>query len=102
MLYRISEDAQLDLEEIFLYWADRASLEAADRIVDRIAERFWLLGDHPKAGKSTSDIASGVWCFPAGKYLIYYRNTGRGTDILHIFHGARDPQRAFETVKKRT
>jgi toxin ParE1/3/4 len=102
MLYRISEDAQLDLEEIFLYWADRASLAAADRIVDRITERFWLLGEHPKVGKSTSDIASGVRCFPAGKYLIYYRNASRGTDILHIFHGARDQRRAFKTLKKRT
>ncbi|MGO9841542.1 MAG: type II toxin-antitoxin system RelE/ParE family toxin [Candidatus Acidiferrales bacterium] len=102
MLYRISEDAQLDLEEIFLYWADRASLEAADRIVDRIIERFWLLGEHPKAGKPTSDTASDVRCFPAGKYLIYYRNTRRGTDILHIFRGARDQRRAFKTVKKRT
>jgi hypothetical protein len=42
-----------------------------------------------------------VRCFPAGKYLIYYRNTRRGTDILHIFHGARDQKRAFKTLKKR-
>jgi hypothetical protein len=26
-----------------------------------------------------------VRCFPAGKYLIYYRKTRRGTDILYIF-----------------
>jgi len=40
-----------DLDEIFLYWASRASLEAADLIIDRIMERFWLLGEHPNAGK---------------------------------------------------
>jgi toxin ParE1/3/4 len=102
MLYRISEDAQLDLEEIFLYWGDLVSLEAADRIVDSVTDRFWLLAEHPKAGKSASDIAPGVRCFPAGKYLIYYRNTNRGVDILHIFHGARDQTRAFKTLKKRT
>jgi plasmid stabilization system protein ParE len=41
-----------------------------------------------------------VKCFPAGKYLIYYRRTRHGTDILHIFHGARDQIRAFRGAKK--
>jgi toxin ParE1/3/4 len=89
MPYRVSEGAERDLDEIFLYWAIRASLEIADRVVDRITERFWLLGEHPGAGKPAGNIAGGVKCFPAGKYLIYYRKTRRGTDILHIFHGAR-------------
>jgi toxin ParE1/3/4 len=101
MHYRVSENAERDLDEIFLYWANRASLEAADRVVDRITERFWLLGEHPDAGKSAADIAAGVRCFPAGKYLIYYRKTRRGTDILHIFHGARDQSNAFKTARKR-
>jgi toxin ParE1/3/4 len=101
MHYRISEDAEPDLDEIFLYWANRASLEAADRIIDRITERFWLLGEHPNAGKLAGNIAPGVKCFPAGKYLIYYRSTRRGTDILHIFHGARDQRGAHKTVKRR-
>ena len=101
MRYRISEDAAHDLDEIFVHWAQRVSLEIADRIIDRIADRFWLLGEHPDAGKAASNIAPKVKCFPAGKYLIYYRSTRRGTDILHIFHGARDQRGAFETVKKR-
>ena len=101
MQYRISEDAERDLEEIFVYWANRASLESADRIVDRITERFWLVGEHPNAGKPAGNIARGVRCFPAGKYLIYYRTTRRGTDILHIFHGARDQRRAFKTLTVR-
>jgi toxin ParE1/3/4 len=95
MRYRVSADAERDLEEIFLYWASRASMVTADRVVDRITDRFWLLGEHPDAGKSAGDIAVGVKCLPAGKYLIYYRKTRRGTDILHIFHGARDQRMAF-------
>jgi toxin ParE1/3/4 len=100
MRYRISEEAERDLEEIFVYWATRASLEAADKIIDRITERFWLLGEHPKAGKSAGNIARGMRCFPAGQYLIYYRHTSRATDILHIFHGARNQRRAFRAAKK--
>jgi toxin ParE1/3/4 len=100
MRYRIAEDAERDLDEIFVYWANRASLETADRVVDRITERFWLLGEHPDAGKPAGDIAAGVKCFPAGKYLIYYRKWRGGTDILHIFHGARNQRSAFKTARK--
>jgi toxin ParE1/3/4 len=100
MRYRISEDAQPDLEEIFIYWATRVNLQAAGRVVDRITERFWLLGEYPDTGRPVGDIAPGVKCFPAGKYLIYYRKTRGGTDILHIFHGARDRRRGFEIARK--
>jgi len=70
MRYRVSEDAERDLGEIFVYWANRSSLETADRVVDRITERFWLLREHPDAGKPAGDIAAGVKCFPAGEILI--------------------------------
>jgi len=95
MRYRVSENAERDLEEIFLYWAERASPEIADRIVDRITDRFWLLGEHPGAGKASDVIAASVKCFPAGKYLIYYRAMRRGTDILHVFRGSREQRRAL-------
>lgn len=99
MRYRVSKAAQQDLDEIFLYWARRAGLRAADRLIDSITGRFWILGAHPSAGRPSEDIAAGVRCFPAGKYLIYYRKTRRGTDILHIFHGAREQKRAFKKAK---
>ena len=98
--YRVSREASRDLDEIFLYWAKRAGLKIADRLIDGITERFWLLGEHPDAGRRSDDIAVGVKCFPAGKYLIYYRKTREAIDILHIFHGARDKEKAFGRAKK--
>ena len=95
MRFRISKDAHRDLDEIFLYWARRAGWRVADRLIDSIIDRLWILGEHPDAGKTSEDVAAGVRCFPAGKYLIYYRKTRRGTDILHIFHGAGDQRHAF-------
>jgi len=99
MRFRVSKDAQQDLDEIFIYWAERAGLRAAGRLIDSITGRFWVLGEYPAAGRPCEDIAPGARCFPAGKYLIYYRKTRRGTDILHIFHGARDQKRAFKKAK---
>jgi toxin ParE1/3/4 len=99
--YRVSGDAALDLDEIFLYWVRRAGLEAADRLIDSITDRFWLVGEHPDAGRPSDEAGAGVKCFPAGKYLIYYRKTRHGTEILHIFHGARDRRRAFKNAARR-
>lgn len=102
MRYRVSEVAERDLEEIFVHWAERANIDIADRLIDGITERFWLFGEYPDAGRPCEDVAAVVKCFPAGKYLIYYRKSRHGTEILHIFHGARDQKRAIKKAKKRT
>jgi toxin ParE1/3/4 len=101
MIYRVSRAAGRDLDDIFFYWVTRAGLAVADRLIENITGRFWLLGEYSGAGRSADDIAPGVKCFPAGKYLIYYRKTKRGTEILHIFHGAQDQKRAFKRSAKR-
>lgn len=98
MRYRVTRLAAFDLDEIFLYWARRASPEVADRIIDSIVDRFWLLGEHPSAGRLCADIAAGVKCFPAGKYFIYDRDTRQGTEILYVFHGAGDQEKALKTA----
>jgi len=100
MPYRITKEAEQDLDQIFLYWVRRAGLQVADRLIDNITERFWLLGEYPDAGRASDEIAMGVRCFPAGKYLIYYCKTHAGTDILHVFHGAQDQERAFKKSRK--
>jgi toxin ParE1/3/4 len=98
--YRISRDAEKDLDEIFIYWAKRATVDVADRLIDAITSRFWLLGEYPDAGRSCEDLAPGVRCFPAGRYLIYYRKGRSAIEILHVFHGARDQTRALRRTRK--
>jgi toxin ParE1/3/4 len=96
MRYRVSAAADRDLDQIFLYWAKRVSVETADRLIERVTERFRLLGEYPDAGKLCADIAHGVRCFPAGRYLIYYQAERPAVNILHIFHGARDQKSVFD------
>jgi toxin ParE1/3/4 len=100
MRFRVSDSAEADLEEIFVYWAERVNDSVADRVIDDIVDRFRLLGEFPEAGKSVDQMAAGVKCFPVGKYLIYYRRDRKVIDILHVFHGARDQKRAFASRKK--
>jgi toxin ParE1/3/4 len=95
MRYRVSAAAERDLDQIFLYWAKRVSVETADRLIERVTERFRLLGEYPDAGKLCADIAPGVRCFPAGRYLIYYQAERPVANILHIFHAARDQKSVY-------
>jgi plasmid stabilization system protein ParE len=95
MRIRVSKAAERELDKIFVYWAQRAGVEVADRLIDSIEERFVVLGDFPDAGRKSDEIAPGVFRFPAGKYLIYYRKVRSMIHVLHVFHGARDQSRAF-------
>ena len=98
--YRVSKAAEKDLDEIFAYWAERASIETADRLIDAIVERFWLLGEYPQSGRPCDDIERGARCFPAGRYLIYYRRARRGVEIVHVFGGERDQRKAWRDSRQ--
>ena len=95
MRFRVSKAAERELDRIFVYWAQRAGVDVADKLIDSIEERFAALGNHPSAGRKCDEFAPGVYCFPAGKYLIYYRRQRGLIHILHVVHGARDQARAF-------
>jgi plasmid stabilization system protein ParE len=88
MRNRVSEDAERDLDETFVYRANRASPETADRVVDRITERFWLPGEYPDAGKPARDIAASVKCLPQESIssIIALPCRGRGRSQETYFH----------------
>jgi len=65
MRFHLSRKAERELDEIFVYWAMRAGLEVADKLIDSIEERFALLGDYPFVGRKRDDIAPGVYSFLA-------------------------------------
>ena len=97
MRFQVSKKAELELDEIFVYWAKRAGLEVADRLIDSIEDRFALISDYPVIGRICDDLAPGVRSFPVGNYLVYYRKRRGIIQILRILHGARDQASALKT-----
>jgi toxin ParE1/3/4 len=95
MRIHVSKEASQDMDEIFVYWAERVGFDVADRLVDEIVERFALLVQFPLVGRKSDRIRPGTLSFPVGKYVIYYRKSRDIIQILHVFHGARDQARAF-------
>jgi toxin ParE1/3/4 len=91
----LSKDARQDLRSIFRYWAERASFEVAERIVDRILERFGLIAKFPELGRHSDEISEGLLRITAGQYVIYFRKVLGNIRVLRILHGARDQKLAF-------
>ena len=101
MRFHVTKTAERELEAIFVYWARRAGLEVADKLIDSIEERFALIGERPDVGRNCDEIAPGVFRFLAGNYRIYYRKKRGIIHILHVFHGAQDQARAFAQERPR-
>lgn len=92
--YRLSGTAQQDLREIAAYVA-RDSRSRALRLVDALLARLPMLADNPGMGRGRPELGHGIRSFPVSSYLIFYRETLDGVEIVRVVHGARDIEDLF-------
>ena len=92
MGHRRTPQADSDLDDIWYYVASRSSsLDIADRLVDSITDRFFLLAEHPNIGRARDeDLRPGLRSFPVGEYLIIYRVEDSDVLILRVLRGSRN------------
>lgn len=90
--FRLASEAEAELDEIWLYIVrESSSVDIATRVVENIAQRFWLLAEYPYLGRARDDLRSGLRSFVVGHYVIVYRIAEDDVVlILHVFHGSRD------------
>ena len=90
--FRILPTAEAELDEIWLYIArESGSIDIANRLIDGLTERFFLLALHPRLGRRRDDdLRPGLRSFPLGEYVIVYRMEAEEILILHVFRGSRD------------
>jgi toxin ParE1/3/4 len=88
----LSPQADSDLDSIWYYAASGSgSVEIADRLIDSIAERFFLLSKYPNVGRRRDDdLRPGLRSFPTGEYIIIYRLRDDDVLILRVLRGARN------------
>lgn len=95
MSYRLSALAEKDLEDIWSYVAEDASLEtAADRLIDAIFDRFELLVEQPRMGRNRPEFGEGVRSIVVESHVIYYRHE-QDVLIARVLHGRRDQAAAW-------
>lgn len=96
MAHRLAPEAEGDLDELWFYVASNGSVDAADRLVDALTTRFFLLATHTHAGRQRDDLAPGMRLLPVGDYLVLYRVEGKDVVIDRVVRGSRDLELLFD------
>jgi toxin ParE1/3/4 len=71
------------------------STEAAARVVRRFDARLVELAHAPGAGRLRPELGQNVRSSVVGVYILFYRPTPDGIELLRVLHSARDIPRVF-------
>jgi toxin ParE1/3/4 len=97
--FRISNLAEKDLEDIWVYLAKRNEI-LADQKIAQILDKFPMLSQFPNMGQKRDELQTGLRSFPIKPYIIFYIQTSEGLEIVRIFHQSRDIQNQFSDHDK--
>jgi len=97
MVHRVAPEAEAELDGVWYYIAKASgSIETADRVIDSLTNRFFLLARYPHIGRRRDeDLRSGLRSFLAGEYVIIYRIEDEDVLILHVIRASRDVEALF-------
>ena len=90
MGYSLRQQAQDDLESIWVYSYQEWGTEQADKYIRSLLSRFTWLAENPQLGKQREELKPGYYCFPEGMHLIFYKITLDEIDIIGIPHQSMD------------
>ena len=84
--YVISKEAVLDLEEIWLYTAQKWSTSHADRYYNLIFDEISYLCKNINSGKPMEHTRAGYRASKVKSHLIFYRVNLNTVEIIRILH----------------
>ena len=91
-----SDAARRDLKQTARHLAEVSGSRAvALRWLDAIAERCQLYAVENELGEACPDLGAQVRRFSFGAYVVYYRPSSQGIELLRILHGRRDVSGAW-------
>lgn len=92
MKYKISNEAQNDLEKIWLYTFETWSREQADRYYDLMLDEIEFIAENPNFGKDYSHVRKGYLRSKVKSHFIFYKiNTKESlVEIIRILHQQMD------------
>ncbi|MBW4504978.1 MAG: type II toxin-antitoxin system RelE/ParE family toxin [Scytonematopsis contorta HA4267-MV1] len=90
----ISPEANQDLEGIIDYFTSR-NIDAGERFVDEFNKKCKYLANFPNMGRSYAEVKDYLRGVPLNGYIILYRVTDSGIEILRVVSGYRDLESLF-------
>ena len=91
--YRLTPAAELDLERIWKYSAEKWGPDQADRYIDDLVAGFDSIAEAPKAAPKCDYIRSGYRRQSIERHVVYFRMNESSVIIVRILHDRMDPQR---------
>ncbi len=89
--YLISNKALKDLETIWLYTADKWSVDQADRYYNLIIDEINYICKNVNAEKAIEDIRKGYRASKVKSHLIFYRISAEDVvEVIRILHERMD------------
>ena len=92
--FTVTDRAKADLRGIWAYVAQN-NVDAADHLAATIVGKYRLLAKHPRLGPARDEFESGLRSFVVGSYLIFYRPTDEGIEVVRVLSGVRDLDALF-------
>ncbi len=92
MNYIISEEANRDIENIWLYTFENWSVEQADRYLNLIIDEIEYLTENPKSGKDYNQIRKGYFRARIKSHFIFYKINLKKEqiEIIRVLHQSMD------------
>jgi toxin ParE1/3/4 len=89
--YKISNQALIDLEQIWLYTFKNWSIEQADRYYNLLISEMEYVSQNQESGKSMNHIENGYRASKVKSHLIFYKTSSESEiEIIRILHERMD------------
>lgn len=92
MNFRISKEAENDLEKIWLYTFENWSIEQADRYLNLIFDEIDYLCLKPDSGFDFVNIRKGYWRSKVKSHFIFYKINSKQDEleVIRVLHEMMD------------
>ena len=92
MNYKISKQAEIDLEKIWLYTFEEWSIDQADYYFDLIMDEIEYISKNPKTGEDYNEIRKGYFRSRIKSHFIFYKINLKeeNIEIIRILHQQMD------------
>jgi toxin ParE1/3/4 len=85
--YRLSQQAEKDLEDLWIYLAQQDEI-GADLQMAQLLNRFPMLAQFPNMGRQRNELLTGLRSFPVKPYP-------ERVEIVRVLHQSRDIEGQF-------
>ncbi|MFI5459737.1 MAG: type II toxin-antitoxin system RelE/ParE family toxin [Isosphaerales bacterium] len=87
---KLTDQAKVDLREIWYSIASDRDQRTADRVVTQIFDKCHNHAQFPESGRLREELSRGLRSFPVRPYVVFYSPFEDTILVLRILHGRRD------------